>query len=33
MKNKRINSFFKIDKKWVKIKTWQYGYSSHTYDG
>ena len=29
MKNKRINSFFKIDKRKLKIKTRQYRYSSH----
>ena len=29
MKNKRINSFFKIDKRKIKIKTRQYCCSSH----
>jgi len=29
MKNKRINPFFKIDKREVKIKTRQYRWSSH----
>jgi len=30
MKNKKINSFFRINKRGVKIKTWQqYGCSSH----
>jgi len=29
MENKRINSFFRIDKRWVNIKTWQHGCLSH----
>jgi len=29
MKNKRINLFFKIDKREVKIKTGQYSWSPH----
>jgi len=29
MKNKRINPFFKIDKREVKIKTRQYSWSPH----